>query len=101
MDTGTAENLATPPCQNLHRGLVAPAFDKNDFLRRGDGGQIDAYPGNVHGVSAAVYPGQTAIPTIGVCPARHPETNGLLNCRHACGGALMPLLGSSAMVTGG
>jgi hypothetical protein len=33
MDPGAAEDLVTPPCHDLHRGLVAPAFDKNHSLR--------------------------------------------------------------------
>jgi hypothetical protein len=39
MDAGAAEDLATPPCQDLHRGLVAPAFDENDSLQAAGRGQ--------------------------------------------------------------
>jgi hypothetical protein len=38
----TAENLATPTCQDFHRCLIAPAFDQNEAV--GFAGRIDPQP---------------------------------------------------------
>ena len=67
MDASTVQNLAAPACQDLHRGLVAPAFDENDPLRLAEAGQIDTYPGDVHDLSAAACP-----------PGRNPHHRSLL-----------------------
>src|SRR5207249_646665 len=75
MNAPIAEDLATRAGQSLQCGLVAPAFDEHRLRCRADAGQIDTYPGNVHHAGAA-GPGASRNPTLGVCPARHAESNG-------------------------